>query len=44
MFSNNQDSLAIYVANWNDENIQKYGTVPGCLQAEKYNNFKREIC
>ena len=29
---NNPDCLAIYVSNWNDLNIQKYGTIPGCLQ------------
>lgn len=31
---NNPDCLAIYVSNWNDTSIHKYGTIPGCIQAK----------
>ena len=34
---NNPDSMAIYLENWNDKRIQKYGTIPGCMQAMQQN-------
>ncbi len=34
---NNPDCLAIYVSNWNDTSIHKYGTIPGCLKAKSFN-------
>lgn len=30
---NNPQRLAIYVTNWNDTNIHKYGSIPGCMNA-----------
>ena len=36
---NDPDCLAIYVTNWDDPNIQKYGTVPGCRQAKTFNSL-----
>lgn len=36
---NNPDCMAIYLENWNDLSLRKYGTVPGCVQA--YNPLHR---
>ena len=33
---NNPDCLAVYVTNWNDTSIHKYGTIPGCISAKSF--------
>ena len=33
---NDPDCLAIYVSNWNDTSIHKYGTIPGCIQVKNF--------
>lgn len=41
---NNPNHLAVYVNNWNDSNIHKYGTIPGCTQVtidRNISSFKR---
>ena len=30
---NDPSCMAVYVENWQDQSIQQYGTVPGCIQA-----------
>ncbi len=39
---NNPSCSAIYVANWNDTKIHKYGTIPGCISAKSLNSLKDE--